>query len=253
MAYDWSSIRGEETAELRMYRLLGEMLARRATGRDLEILRDFLAVERPGVDAWHSLGEALFHTTRGGAAGYVLWSSWGKAIAGSDYDEGQMLAAWQRFRIDASEGLEQSTDAEQVRYTVFDEPMTLQVYDFDDEWEADDEMLSRTNVLRAERVEPPITSVLADSAPRLLSFIPTGPFTLRIFDEIYDDVDEYTILALLRRGLFLGADVLFGGRWIRAAEHPAFDTLIRHVRDEARRVLASQRCEAPEKTYPGDI
>jgi len=251
MAFDWDKIAGEETAELRMYRLLGEMLARRATGRDLERLRDFLAAERPGVDVWHSLGEALFHTTRGGASGYVLWTSWGRALAAEDYDEGQMLAAWQRFRIDASDGLEETTEGE-LRFSEYHEPLTLQVSEYDVEWEPDED-LSRTDVVKAETVPPPITSILADSAPRLLSFLPTGPFTVRVFGEVYDNVDEYTLLALLRRGIFLGADVLFGGRWVRAADHPAFDVLARHMHEEARRVLASQRCVTPEKTYPGEV
>lgn len=253
MAFDWITIAEAGSAEMRLYRLLGEMLQRQACDDDLDRLRRFLAAERPGIDVWHSLGEALFHTTRGRETGYRLWTAWARATAGDQYDEGQMLAAWQRMRIDVSESLEENTEDDRWHAELHDPP-TLQIDEFDEFDELDeegDELLSRTGVLGNEAIAPPITSVLADSPARLMSYLPSGPYTIRVLDEVYEDVDEFTLLALLRRGMFLGMDVLFGARWVRVEEHPAFETIIRSMKREARRVLATQSRVAPEATQPG--
>lgn len=246
MAFDWDQIEREAEPQRRLYRLLGEMLARRATADDLERARELLTTKPPSGDSWYSLGEGLFHTSRGSSAGFVLWASWAMEALGSDYDEAQLLAAWQRFALDSSDGLDEPLSDAWSSAPVAE----LGPDDYEEIDHTSDE-LTRTEVLEHERVAPPITSVLAASPHELICAIPSGPFAIRLFGIVYDDVDEFTLLALLRRGLLLACDVLISGRWVPVEHHPAFDVVLRKMREEAARVLADQHCVEPEKTHPG--
>jgi hypothetical protein len=60
---------------------------------------------------------------------------------------------------------------------------------------------------------------------------------VRIFGRAFPNIDEYAVLTLLKRGLFLGAEVRQGADWIPAAEHPAFATIAERLRNEAFRIL----------------
>lgn len=245
MSFDWESIESEESAELGFYRLLGEMLQRRASDADLRRVRTYLHELNPGVDAWHSLGEALFHTTRGTTKGYKVWNDWARRVSDGRFDESQQLAAWQRFRISSSDAFEADTDAE---FHDLDEPSTIQIDDLPDESALDDEEPDAPT-----RIVGPSThrSLASSAAPELLSMVPCGPYTIRVFDDVWDHVDEFALLALLRRGLLLGIEILYGGRWVPIMRHPGFEALITRMRHEARVVLSGAESIEMETTRPG--
>lgn len=242
MSFDWESIENEESEELGFYRLLGEMLQRTATDADLRRVRTYLNEIDPGPDAWHSLGEALFCTTKGSEAGYQVWTEWARRVREVRFDESQQLAAWQRFRISSSDAFEAAADTD-AEVHALDEPSTIQMDDLPPAAEFDDDLPTR--VIGAGE------AIAAMEAPQLLSMIPCGPWTIRVFDDVWDDVDEFALLDLLRHGMLLGIEVLYGGQWVPVARHPGFEALMARMRHEARAVFAGADPVRMETTQPG--
>jgi hypothetical protein len=241
MSFDWESIEAEATDELGFYRLLGEMLQRTATERDLHRIREYLRTTEVGIDAWLSLGEALFHTSHGSTLGYRIWTEWARRAAGEDFDEPRHVAGWQRFRISSSDAYDAAdTDAE-----LDDEPPTIQIdYLLDDTDEVED---APTRNLGAAHH----SSVVSTDTARLISMIPCGPYTLRIFDEIWDGVDEFALIGLLRAGVLLGGEILYGGRWVAVVDYPGFDPLVDRLRRDTFHVLADAEPVEMEATESG--
>lgn len=227
MAYDWASITRQRSAEAGYYRLLGEMMHRRATPTDLQELREYLTQMQLSDDVWLSLGEGLFHTTAGASIGYRMWCAWSRNVLGAAYDEVHQLEAWQQFRAGTSDGLEQTSDAD---------PPTVS-FDLED---PEDRTL-RTAVERP----------LAQDLPAAVRLIPAGPHTIRLFGEVYEGVDEFAVLKLLGSGVFFELEILFGVRWYRVAEHTGFLPIVERLRAEAIAQLATREQVRPEPTIPG--
>lgn len=243
MAFDWKAIQEQENADLAFYRLLGEMLQRRATYDDLQRIGIFLDELGPGSDAWHTIGEALFHTSGGTSSGYDVWCSWAKNLPDTHYNEALHMAAWERFRADMSDGLEEHTD----------EPPTIQ-FDSDAEFDEPEEEARSAGVVTRVLSDPigeAGAPLIHRDARELLPLLPSGPFTIRLMGQVWDGIDEFTMLSLLRRGVFFGVDILFGARWINAAEHPGFAPLIDRLLEETRTVLSGAARVEAEVTQPG--
>lgn len=253
MGYDWHAIRAQDRSEMAFYRLLGEMLRRRATRADLDRVRGFLGTVRPGVEAWHSLGEALFHTTRGSSDGFRIWCSWARTIDGHDYEESQHLAAWQRFRRDLSETLDETSDVGLAESTDADgEPPTIQFEPIEiEDAELDFEVDSNESTRVLDPTGPPSTVLIERDVMPLESSIPSGPHTIRYNGEVYDGVDASTLVTLLRRGVLFGVDVLMGGRWVGLIDHPAFAALVGRLNAQAEVVLGATRRIQTDATQPG--
>jgi len=243
MAFKWEAIEGYGDSEVALYRLIGEMLQRKATLDDLERIRKFLIAMGPGPDSWRSLGEALHRTTSGSPAGYDIWAEWTEGLHNFDFDADRQGEAWAEFGEELSEASEFSDPHIEVvprlRARAADE---LETDEDDDDPD--------TNVLEVQRSRPPTTGVLAASATQLLRMLPQGPYSVRIFGRQFDAVDEYAVLTLMKRGLFLGCHVRFGEGWIPAAEHPAFGSIVERLEEEALRILSSAHQPQGEVTNP---
>jgi hypothetical protein len=231
VAFDWNSIAVLQDPEEAYYRLLGEMLHRRATGRDLDRVRSFLAANRLSEDVWLSLGEGIFHTTVGSAEGYRMWCAWSRATQQTNFNESHQAEAWRRFQAGSSDGLEHNSEPATISM-----PLT----DFDDG--------DRT---RRNDVVGEIPNAIAQDAARAVALMPAGPHTVRLFDEVFEGVDEFQMLALLRGGVFLGTEVLFGARWMKVSEHPGFGSLVGCLRDQALAHLVGTERARVEVTQPG--
>lgn len=245
MAFKWEAIEKYGDSEVALYRLIGEMLHRKATLDDLEKIRGFLLDMGPGADSWRSLGEALHRTTSGSPAGYDIWVEWTEKLENFDFDPDRQSEAWTEFGEDLSEAHDFKAPRVEVVPRPTAPPPSAKLFE-DDEDDPD----SSTNVLEVRRSRPPVTGVLAESATQLLRMVPTGPYSLRIFGRQYDGVDEYAVLTLMKRGLFLGCHVRFGEGWIPAAEHPAFGAIVERLEEEAARILSSARQVPDEVTNP---
>ena len=227
MSYDWKSIREIEDDEGQYYRLLGEMMQRRASTADLDQIRDFLLENEPSGDVWRGLGEALFHTSSAGEAGFRLWSTWVRSNDNLHLTHDQLRATWLAFGeggvVVAAEPVEIPVQALED-----DEPPT-DVVDAEPEPDSEDGYFDFSGISN--------TAVIRFPRPTLLSYVPSGRYTIRFMNEVYDSVDEYHIVRLLRRGLLLGAEVRFNDLWVPVNAHPAFEGLSRVMLDEVRRVL----------------
>lgn len=233
MPYDWDTISEQSSPEEAYYRLLGEMLHRNATARDLDRLRGFLRDTELGDDVWLSLGEGLFQTTLGSSVGYRIWIAWSRNVLGERFDEANQLEAWQRFKEESSDG---------ILPTRAPDPL-----EFMPEVETDD--TDRT--LRTPDDDEPRPHHIAQDPLSAISLIPSGPHTIRIFDEVYENVDEFAVLRLLQSGVLLELELLFGMRWMSVREHPGFTSLIRRMREEAMAELATTERSRAEVTQPG--
>lgn len=234
MAYDWDIITAQRQPDEAYYRLLGEMLHRRASPADLQRIREFLGTTQLGDEVWFSLGEGLFQTTRGRSVGYRMWSAWSRSVL-SDFDETHQLDAWRRFQTESSDGLEVMSEA------------SLQP-EFLPEVETEDDE-------RTQRTQPrfdPQTHRIAQDPFSAIALIPSGPHTIRFCGDVYERVDEFTLLRLLQSGVFFQLDVLFGVRWIPVADHPGFTSLIHRLREEAIAELATTERSRAEVTQPGN-
>lgn len=229
VAYDWDIISAQRTPEEAYYRLLGEMLHRHGTPTDLQRVREFLSNARLGDEVWLSLGEGLFSTTGGASVGYRMWTAWSRCILGSEFDEAHQLEAWRQFQSGSSDALEVSSDA----YVDAPRDTTLE----------DDRTQVTGSTVRLART--------AQNAASAISLIPAGEHTIRLFDEVFEGVDEFAVQTLLESGVFFQLDVLFGVRWLPVTEHPGFTLLVARLRDEAIALLATTERVRPEVTQPG--
>jgi hypothetical protein len=240
MSFDWNAIESYEEPEVGLYRLLGEMLQRKATLDDLERIREFLLSSGPASDAWRSIGEALHRTTSGSPAGYDIWVDWTKSLTDFDFNEVRQGEEWAQFGEEFSEAVD--VEAEPVDVQVV--PGRLSVDESTGDLDDD------TNVLSQRRATS--TGILAESATQLLRMVPTGPYSMRIFGRTFPRVDEYAVLTLIKRGLFLGAEVRFANEWIPAAEHPAFSQIAERLQDEAFRILSREPSIEPTEQVGDD-
>lgn len=238
MSFNWDAIEGYDEPEVGLYRLLGEMLQRKATLDDLDRVRAFLLDNIPASDAWRSIGEALHRTTTGSPAGYDIWADWTRSLSDVEFNDARQGELWVRFGEEFSEA---AVDYESSSVDVEVVPGLPSV---DETQDPDDD----TNVFSARRSTS--TGVLAESATQLLRMVPTGPYSLRIFGRTFPRVDEYAVLTLIKRGLFLGAEVRFANEWIPAFKHPAFSRIADRLQDEAFRILGREA--APEETTARD-
>lgn len=241
MGFDWKAIESYEDSEVGLYRLIGEMLQRKATPDDLESIRAFLlSAHGPASDAWRSIGEALYRTTSGSDSGYQIWTDWLETLPDIDHQREALSDDWVNFGDELSEAAE-------IPDPIADVPARFQHGDPDEDFAAED---TSTGVMSAPQLQVAATGVLAESATALLRMVPSGPYTLRIFGREYRQVDEYTILALIKRGLFLGAHIQFGNGWLPAWEHPAFERIAGRLDAEAQRILSRAQMVTDEATRP---
>lgn len=241
MSFRWDAIDSYGDSEVALYRLLGEMLQRKATLDDLARVRAFLLHDGPTADSWRSLGEALHRTTSGSPSGYDIWVDWTRSLANFDFDSSRQADEWMSFGDERSEATDVHFDP-RIELVPGREPTLAD----DDEEELD----TSTGQQSVPRFLPSHTGVLAESATQLLRFVPSGPYTVRLFGRKFEGVDEYRILTLMKRGLFLGCEVRFGGAWLPAAQHPAFEKISARLEEEALRILSSSR-PLDEATQPG--
>ncbi len=235
MAFKWHRIRSYADSETALYRLLGEMMQRQATSDDLEQTHEFLQTQGPGADCWRSIGEALYRTTNGAPAGFDIWVAWARTLENFEFDGARHDREWLSFHEELSEAVEPEVVPDALH------PSTSA----DDE---DDD--AQTDVMEAGTgwSRPVHTGVLGGSATQLLRLVPTGPYAIRLFGQEYPDVDEYSVLTLMKRGLFLGCQIRYGANWIWAGDHPAFQRISMRLRDEATRILGDS--PAGEVTVP---
>lgn len=237
MAFKWDRIQSYADSETALYRLIGEMMQRKATLDDLERVREFLLRQGPGAESWRSIGEALYHTTSGSPAGFDIWVEWTRALPNYELDEQQQGETWASFADELSEA-ERAVDDGQREVV----PPALAQETSSSTEGVDDESDVKTDVMDSAAFAPRgQTGVLGASATQLLRLVPAGPYAIRVFGETFDDIDEYTVLTLMKRGLFLGCEVRFGDRWIPSADHPAFHILVDRLRHEAFRILSNAR------------
>ncbi len=223
MPYNWKQIY-EDKGDTRLYRLIGEMHSKRANRQDLEYIQKFLRESDLGFDAWQTLGESLHRTTKGAEIGFRLWRSWTKTFDKEELKEiqGRLHEIWKGFGDTAPKAPvidnkdEPPTDVVEVEVEV------------EIEVDVDDEV---------EHTGPTNTAVVKFPKPKLMSYVPQGPYTIRFLGEEFENVDEFAIVDLLRRGLLLGAEVKYEGSWVPVPNHPAFEELTTVMRNEVRRVL----------------
>lgn len=223
MAYDWKSIHDIDDPETRYYRLMGEMHQRHATASDLQQIKDFLlGEERPGPDALRSLGEALSHATEASEAGFKLWLAWSKTHQSIGLTRDQLRGTWLDFG--AGHSIAEIDDLDNI---------------IQDDARTDVAGANRSEVEEVAESHTGVsdTAVIRFPRPTLLSFVPRGSYRIRFIDQIYEDVDEAQIVKLLRRGLFLGAEIHADGIWVPVASHPDFEGLSRVMLEEVERVL----------------
>ena len=229
VAYDWDIICAQRNAEEGYYRLLGEMLHRRATASDLQRIREFLSARHLGPDVWLSLGEGLFCTTGGASVGYRMWAAWSRCVLANEFDEAHQLEAWGRFQTSSSDGLEVSSEPREQPYTALVD---------------EHDRTQRTGLTSR------VTRTAQDPAAAI-RLIPGGGHTVRLFGHVFEGVDEFELLDLLQAGVFFELEILFGVRWVPVATHPGFTTLVQQLRDEAMAQLATTERVRPEVTQPG--
>lgn len=255
MGFNWRAINSYEDSEVALYRLLGEMLRRRADHDDLDGIRDFLLRAQLQSDGWLSLGEALHRTTSGSPVGFNIWLAWLQTFDDVDVDHERLSAKWVGFGEDRSEATD---DAEPARPSspaaaaVPAVPGEMHTEADDDDYDLDaTDMMTPPAVASTSPSTRTNTGVLAESPTQLLRLVPQGPFVVRLFEREYHNVDEYTVLTLIKRGLFLGADVMFGSQWVPSWQHPAFVGIAARMSAEAARILTRDLDDGPP-TLPGD-
>jgi len=217
MAFDWQAIDEIEHPETRLYRLIGEMLRGKASFQDLERVALFLQKAGVGPEAWHTVGEALHTTTRGSVEGYRLWAAWSKRIPDVTSNDEELGIMWRRFGGELIFA-EDDCPTDEIDPTAVD--------GFD---------LAESSVSH--------TALISFTNRTLMSYVPEGTYSIRFIDEEFHGVDELSIIKLVRRGILLGAEVLYRGTWIPVATHPDFEPLTRMIRAEVRRVLERSALE----------
>lgn len=215
MPYNWDAINEDPQTETRLYRLIGEMLKGRASMADLERVAQFLQKGQIGPDAWQTVGEALHTTTKGAPEGYRLWAAWSKRLPDVTSDDEELGLLWRRFGGELIFA-EDDCPTDEIDSTAIDA--------------FDNSVVSQT-------------AVISLTKNTLMQYLPEGTYSIRFIDEEFHGVDEFNIVKLLRRGILLGAEVLYRGQWIPVALHPDFEPLTRMVRAEVRRVLARSASE----------
>jgi hypothetical protein len=249
MAFNWKAIRECNTPEESFYRLIGEMLHRTATPRDLIELRDFLLKYNPGPDAWTSLGEGLHCTTNGGDSGFRLWTAWSRSMRGPDFDLLEHARRWRTFGAGAS-SLEEETASEEDERPP--ELFDTDEEDFSRSDLSDTSLNTATDVFQVQRRTPENRgrgtrtgdlvrvggAVAGQSTTSLRVLFPDkGPRAIKVFGRVFESVDVGDLLSLLRRGVLPAAEVEFEGRFIPILLHPDFEALAAALRDEAFRIL----------------
>lgn len=251
MGFNWKAIRSYDDDEVAHYRLLGEMLRRKATLTDLDQIRMFLLKADLPMDGWLGLGEALHRTTSGSPVGYDIWLAWLETFDDIDVDDDKLGEEWISFGADmseASEGTDYDPNMDVLPSPEPPRPSSSELpaieaprhrhVETDPMTEADDDDTDATSMNSAIRSRSQThTGLLGRSPTQLLELVPRGPFQVEIFGVRYKDVDEYAVLTLLKRGLFLAARVQSGDRWVAAWKHPAFASICEPLEDEARRIL----------------
>ena len=263
MSFNWKAIQSYEDSEVALYRLLGEMLRRKANLSDLEQTRAFLLRANLNSDGWLSLGEALHRTTSGSPVGYDIWLAWLHTFDDVDVDVERLGGVWTEFGEDLSEVSEGTDFDPNLDVLPMAEPAQPQASGLPsirrpiapaDLATIDDDDTDSTSITASQAVlrtsTTPNTGVLGESPTALMRLLPEGPFHLRIFGVEHPDVDEYTVLTLIKRGLFLAADVRAGDRWVSAADHPAFEHISKRLRAEASRILNRESRDQDEPTDP---
>ncbi len=257
MSFNWKAIQSYEDPEVALYRLLGEMLRRRARASDLEQIRAFLLGSNLNSDGWLSIGEALHRTTSGAPAGHEIWVAWLETFDDVDVDVERLGMMWVDFGEDLSEASESvDLDADPPVHDLQIPTAAMTIDDVpsiaDDDDDTDSTSLtSSLPVLRTGL--NPNTGMLGESPTQLLRMVPQGPFSLRLFGIEYRQVDEYTVLTLVKRGLFLAAEVRFGDQWLPAWNHPAFSKLAQRMQAEAVRILTRDHGGDEPTTAPGAL
>lgn len=256
MGYNWKAVRDCNSPEEAFYRLIGEMLHRNATPRDLLEVRDFLLTHSPGIDAWVSLGEALHITTHGADAGFRLWTAWSRSLRGDDFELLEHARRWKNFGAGAS--LEEETAADEDRH----ERHLFQPLDEDSEDSApleesglfDDTGWTGnsgpTDVFQVQRRTPEHrgrgtrtgdllreSAVIGRSETQILSLIPPGERAIKLFGRVFEAAGEAELLELFRRGILPAVEVEHDGKFIPVLLHPDFESLARVMRQEALRIL----------------
>lgn len=260
MGFNWRAINSYEDSEVALYRLLGEMLRRRADLADLDGIRDFLLKAQLQSDGWLSLGEALHRTTSGSPVGFDIWLAWLQTFEDVDVDQERLGAKWVGFGEDLSDAVEDFDPRvdvlPQASVAAAPEPDALVPADVgteaDDDYDEDaTDMMAPAGLDRPASSPRTNTGVLAESPTQLLRLVPQGPFVVRLFEREYYGVDEYTVLTLIKRGLFLGAEVQFGDQWLPSWKHPAFVGISGRLAAEAARILTRDFDDEPA-TQPND-
>ena len=258
MGFNWKAIKSYGDDEVALYRLLGEMMRSRATLIDLDQIRAFLMSADLPHDGWLGLGEALHRTTSGSPVGYDIWLAWLESFHDIDVDDDVLGERWLEFGAELSEPSEVSADFDPNVDVLPDAPRATGEHAAvgappSPHATGEHAAMPRAPQARVDlpfddggktEVEPVIksahttTGVLGASPTQLLKLFPEGPFDIRLFDHQYDGVDEFAVLALIKRGLFFGSYVRLRNEWLPAHRHPSFTDLARQCSDEAARILA---------------